>query len=380
MCSVYSALSGEVVLLLDDYEGKTAKEMKRFVASQIGVSRFRLRFLLEDTSKQLQDDEVFGSESVKIRLVVLEWWPTDIGEDTRMLAASTENDSVTLEELLACPRDPNVLHTDGGTPLHHAARAGHTEPMRLLLEAGAEKDARDTEVQGYTPLLVAALNCQADSVALLIQAGADTDLATLDYGGTALHFAALSGHVEVARLLIEGGADRELTTVSFGVIPVQIPAGLALQIALTIPNGATPLILAARVGYLEVVRLLVEAGADTSNATADFGKTAATHSAAQSGHVEVARLLIENRMDIDKGTTCGETPLYLAAQNGHVDVVGLLLAARADCTARTHDGATPFLIATQCGHNEITRLLSVAAAVPAIEFEKCLASIAAQRQ
>ena len=184
-----------------------------------------------------------------------------------MLAASRENDSVTLEKLLACPRDPNVLHTDGGTPLHHAARAGHTEPMRLLLEAGAEKDARDTEVQGYTPLLVAALNCQADSVALLIQAGADTDLATLDYGGTALHFAALSGHVEVARLLIEGGADRELTTVSSGVIPAHfLFAGLALQIALTIPNGATPLILAARMGYLEVVRLLVEAGADT-NAT-----------------------------------------------------------------------------------------------------------------
>lgn len=54
MCSVYSALSGEVVLLLDDYEGKTAKEMKRFVASQIGVSRFRLRFLLEDTSKMMK--------------------------------------------------------------------------------------------------------------------------------------------------------------------------------------------------------------------------------------------------------------------------------------------------------------------------------------
>ena len=374
MCSVYSALSGEAVLLLDDYEGKTAKEMKRFVASQIGVSRFRLRFLLDDTSKQIQDDEVFGSESVKIRLVVLEWWPTDIREDTRMLAASRENDSVTLEKLLACPRDPNVLHTDGGTPLHHAARAGHTEPMLLLLEAGAEKDARDTEVPGYTPLLVAALNCHADSVALLIQAGADTDLATLDYGGTALHFAALSGHVGVARLLIEGGANRDLTTRSFGFIAFQ---RLAWQIVLTICNGATPLILAAWMGHLEVVRLLVEAGADSSHATLDFGMTA-LHSAAQNGHVEVACLLIENRGDIDKGTTCGETPLYLAAKNGHVDVVGLLLAARADSTARTHDGATPFLIAMQCGHNE--RLLSVAAAVPAIEFEKCLASIAAQRQ
>ena len=43
MCSVYSAVSGEALAVVDDYEGKTAKEVKRSVAAQVGVSRFRQR-------------------------------------------------------------------------------------------------------------------------------------------------------------------------------------------------------------------------------------------------------------------------------------------------------------------------------------------------
>ena len=73
---------------------------------------------------------------------------------------------------------------------------------------------------------------------------------------------------------MEGGADRESATVSCGVVPVEIPAGLAVQIALPIPNGATPLMLAACMGHLKVVRLLVEAAADSSKATPAVGQTA----------------------------------------------------------------------------------------------------------
>ena len=59
MCSVYSAVSGEKLTVLDDYEGKTAKEIKQFLAPQIGVSRFRQRFWPEDWSHEIQDDVFF---------------------------------------------------------------------------------------------------------------------------------------------------------------------------------------------------------------------------------------------------------------------------------------------------------------------------------
>ena len=180
----------------------------------MGCTRFRQRFLSEDGSKQIEDDEFFCSETPKVRLVLLEWCPPDIAEDQMLIDASRDNDSVALERSLQCPCNPDVMHTDGGTPLHQAARAGHMAPMRLLLEAAAETDLRDTSPQGPTPLLLAASEGHVDSVDLLIEAGVDTGTATLDCGIAPLHRASLWGHLEVACLLIEGGADMNIASKS----------------------------------------------------------------------------------------------------------------------------------------------------------------------
>ena len=57
---------------------------------------------------EVPDDEVFGPGPMKIGLVTLELWPADSVEDGKMVSAAKEGDSVTLERLLQCPRDPNV--------------------------------------------------------------------------------------------------------------------------------------------------------------------------------------------------------------------------------------------------------------------------------
>ena len=67
--------------------------------------------------------------------------------------------------------------------------------MRLLLEAGAARDARDTE--GWTPLLFAALRGHVRSVASLLESRAELDLATTD-GATPLFIAAQEGSWDVA--------------------------------------------------------------------------------------------------------------------------------------------------------------------------------------
>ena len=198
MCSVSSAVSGETLAVLDLDEGKTGKEIKQSLAAQIGVTRFRQR-ILEDSSREVEDDEVVTSE--KLRLVVLEFWPPDFEEDTKMIDAARNNEVGTLENLLKCPRNPNtdawlcfkmkisktyfisplwkstgesqlwkstIFHMaqqelGGGTPLHYAAARGQMDSLRLLLEARADKDARDSGPQGWTPLLLAAQNGQVDA-------------------------------------------------------------------------------------------------------------------------------------------------------------------------------------------------------------------------
>ena len=78
------------------------------------------------------------------------------------------------------------------------------------------------------------------------------------------------------------------------------------------------------------------------------------------GHLEVVRLLIEAGADKDKANDDGTTPLYVASINGHLEVVRLLVEKGADKDKANNRGVTPLQIARR-RHNyniaiEITML------------------------
>ena len=84
-----------------------------------------------------------------------------------------------------------------------AALHGYTETVRLLLDAGADLEARN--VYGFTPLLYAAGNGHTEAVRLLLDAGAAVD--ARDEGGrTPLRLSAYWGHTETTHLLLDAGA------------------------------------------------------------------------------------------------------------------------------------------------------------------------------
>ena len=106
-------------------------------------------------------------------------------------------------------------------------------------------------------------------------------------------------------------------------------------------NGATPLYFAAEDGEVEVVRALVEAGANLNQVVLTDGATPLCI-AAQNGEVEVVRALVEAGADINQAITDGATPLYIAAQKGEVEVVHVLVEAGADINQVVlTDGSTP---------------------------------------
>jgi ankyrin repeat protein len=94
------------------------------------------------------------------------------------------------------------------TALHMAAYNGHTETVKYLIDHGATVDCRDS--QGKTPLIHACTGPFADSVRVLIEAGADVNARDATERFTPLMMAAGLGQPEVVELLLENKADATL--------------------------------------------------------------------------------------------------------------------------------------------------------------------------
>eukprot|EP00435_Cladocopium_sp_Y103_P013412 s3_g3.t1 len=145
------ALAAE--LTRQEFESKTAKEIKRILAGKLGISRHIQRLMQEHVV--LPDDKRFDGKETMLQLVLLPFQQGDATSLRKMAMAAYSNDVATLEQLLDLPLDPDECFPNGFCPLLGAVDAGCVEAVRVLLEAGATVNKVDRDLD--SPLAIAAL-------------------------------------------------------------------------------------------------------------------------------------------------------------------------------------------------------------------------------
>jgi ankyrin repeat protein len=208
--------------------------------------------------------------------------------------------------------EPRAAIEPGGglTPLHYAARQGHANAVRALLEGGA--DINEGTGDRTTPLMLAIIN----------------------------------GHFDLAMFLLDRGADPKIANVAGGT-PLYRVVDLQWAPKSFFPQ---PDIRQERVPYLELMKALIAKGADV-NARLNRQLWYTTYG-----------------FDLDSLDPTGASPFWRAAQAGDVDAMRLLVSHGADPTISATDGVTPLLALAGDGFHGNDAIVVPMGRMPAMRY------------
>jgi ankyrin repeat protein len=250
-----------------------------------------------------------------------------------------------------------------------AATHGRTEIVDLLLNAGANVDAREPFTG--TACHAAARKRDIDTLALLLARRPNLSLTDMERQ-TPLRVALNCSDERMIALLIEAGApldDSELAceAAATGVRAIEALRGRRVVLsALRDREGCTPMHSVAIAGNIAAMSLLASCGVDV-DARDMFGDSC-LHAAANWSKAESLRFLVQVGADIECANDEGFTPLILACAQGGAECVTLLLAAGASARAQSFDGSTAChaaAFASQCERDVVSALVAAGCDVDA---------------
>jgi ankyrin repeat protein len=196
--------------------------------------------------------------------------------------------------------------------LFSEVKNNNLDGCKKLINAGANVNALDSRI--FSPLHWAAIKGYADIAKLLIDAGANVDIKNTYVDSAPLTLAARNGHTDVVKLLIDAGAD----------VDVKIKRQLV------------PLYWAAVGDHADIVKLLIDANANMNKGDED-GITA-LHGAAHFGKTNIAKILIDSGALLDLTDADNWTAFDFAIDNDNLDIAKLLILAGANIDLKAQFG------------------------------------------
>jgi ankyrin repeat protein len=276
---------------------------------------------------------------------------------TALMMAIVEKHVAVTEALVNGGADIKLGSKTGFTPLMFAVQQGDVEAIRTLIKAGADVNTVQNGTK-LTPIIIASAMLHGDVVDLLLANGANPN-AIDSRGYTALHLVVRDTDygmdlrtkdtvTRIVKALLAQKADPNIRLVQ------EHPAATGNEVSL---GGATALILAAEVNNFDVVKALLDGGADPK-ATTDAGHSA-LHMAAGGGTdvqrmrspeeralaIKTVQLLVDKGVGVDDPGQFGWTAFETATYQGLTEVMEYLAGKGADVNHMDVFGQTPLSVA-----------------------------------
>lgn len=308
---------------------------------------------------------------------------------TALMWAAAEHHPDVVQALIDAHADLTAHSKQGFTAMHFAARVGDLETVKVLLAAGVDVNIQ-TQTEGgenrvssflgisktigslgYTPLLVAVVRGQIDLALWLLDHGADPNI--MAAGFTPLHWASSQWESFTANPVygfddpMSGIPDRQA---KLRLVIALLAHGANVNARMTKPQpnfaggyldatGATPFLLAASANDLEMMHILLDAGADpkiltATNASAIMAAAGLNHSIGEDTVTEAqatqtVNFLLQLGVDPKGETTFGENALFGPAYRGWNHLLAQLIALGVNVNAVSKAGVTPYLAANGNG-------------------------------
>jgi ankyrin len=303
--------------------------------------------------------------------------------------AAAERHPDVVKALIEAHADLKAHSKQGFTALHFAARLGDLESVKLFLAAGVDANiltqtegganrvtaqlgiAKTVGTIGYTPLLVSVVRGQVPLALYLLDHGADPNILAAGY--TPLHWASSQWESFTANPVygfndpMSGIPDRQA---KLRLVKALLAHGANVNARMTKPQpsfaggyldatGATPFLLAASANDLEMMRLLLDAGADpkiltATNASAIMAAAGLNHSigedtVTETQAMETVKFLLDLGVEPKGETTFGENALFGPGYRGWNRLLAQLIDLGVNVNAVSKAGVTPFLAANGGG-------------------------------
>lgn len=250
-----------------------------------------------------------------------------------MLDAASSGDLDRLKSLLQPTSQAALQEADLSLELLTgvAARKAQAQIVAYCITLGVELDSWDVR-QGV-------LACRSLEVyKIVVPAGYDINH-DLELAGDALIYAVLADKIDIVRYLLDNGADvnKHLQSGRYSALAVAAKRASPEMAELLISRGAAidrsaAIMLAAELGRTDMVRTLIENGADLNvmkiecawMAPAEEEEGSALHKAAVGDYKDIVELVLENGANVNLKDSLGRTALSRAEKAGNSDIVGLL--------------------------------------------------------